>query len=199
MLLRFTLGTVHRSVAIRLVTLAIAVSLAAGCSSSVTQQPNEQPHRALAAGTPGRPLMLSCTERSNGGAVAPGPGDVVVGPLYIINAKQTVDPNGAGSAPQHGYKYPIAVAPGAIVTMMIAAPARGHVVIDNPYGPPAGVVAASYRACQPGREQGWTVFVQGFTFTDGRTRGCVPLTVRIGREARIRHVTVSLYAGPCAS
>ncbi len=199
MLLRFTLGTVHRSVAIRLVTLAIAVSLAAGCSSSVTQQPNEQPHRALAAGTPGRPLMLSCTERSNGGAVAPGPGDVVVGPLYIINAKQTVDPNGAGSAPQHGYKYPIAVAPGAIVTMMIAAPARGHVVIDNPYGPPAGVVAASYRACQPGQEQGWTVFVQGFTFTDGRTRGCVPLTVRIGREARIRHVTVSLYAGPCAS
>jgi hypothetical protein len=198
-LLRFTLGTVHRSVAIRLVTLAIAVSLAAGCSSSVTQQPNEQPHRALAAGTPGRPLMLSCTERSNGGAVAPGPGDVVVGPLYIINAKQTVDPNGAGSAPQHGYKYPRAVAPGAIVTMMIAAPARGHVVIDNPYGPPAGVVAASYRACQPGQEQGWTVFVQGFTFTDGRTRGCVPLTVRIGREARIRHVTVSLYAGPCAS
>jgi len=190
---------VHRSVAIRLVTLAIAVSLAAGCSSSVTQQPNEQPHRALAAGTPGRPLMLSCTERSNGGAVAPGPGDVVVGPLYIINAKQSVDPNGAGSAPPHGYKYPIAVAPGAIVTMMIAAPARGHVVIDNPYGPPAGVVAASYRACQPGQEQGWTVFVQGFTFTDGRTRGCVPLTVRIGREARIRHVTVSLYAGPCAS
>jgi hypothetical protein len=141
--------------------------------------------------------MLSCTEGSVGGPVAPGPGDVVVGPLYLINAKDSVDPNGAGSDPQHGYKYPIAVAPGATVTMMIAAPARGHVVIDNPYGPPAGVVAASYRACRPGQEQGWTVFVQGFTFTDGRTRGCVPLTVRIGREARIRHVTVSLYAGLC--
>jgi hypothetical protein len=198
-LLRFTFGTVRRSVAVRLVALAIAVGLAAGCSSAATQQPNEQAHRALAAGTPGRPLMLSCTERSNAGVVAPGPGDVVVGPLFIINAKQTVDPNGAGSAPQHGYKYPIAVAPGATVTMMIAASARGNVVIGNPYGPPAGVVAATYRACQPGQEQGWTVFVQGFTFTDGRTRGCVPLTVRIGREARIRHVTVSLYAGPCAS
>lgn len=194
----FTLGTVRRSVAVRLVALAIAMGLAAGCSSAVTQQPNEQAHRALAAGTPGRPLMLSCTERSLP-PVAPGPGDVVIGPLYIINAKDSVDPNGAGSAPQHGYKYPIAVAPGATVTMMIAASARGHVVIDNPYGPPAGVVAASYRACQSGQEQGWTVFVQGFTFTDGRTRGCVPLTVRIGREARIRHVTVSLYAGPCAS
>ena len=199
MLLRFTLGTVRRSVAVRLVALAIAVGLAAGCSSAATQQPNEQAHRAQAAGTPGRPLMLSCTERSNAGVVAPRPGDVVVGPLYIINAKQSVDPSGAGSAPPHGYKYPIAVAPGAVVTMMIAASARGHVVIGNPYGPPAGVVAATYRACQPGQEQGWTLFVQGFVFTDGRTRGCVPLTVRIGREARIRHVTVSLYAGPCAS
>jgi hypothetical protein len=198
-LLGFTLGTVHRSIALRLVALAIAVSLAAGCSSAVSRQPNEQARRALAAGSPGRPLMLSCTEGSVGGPVAPGPGDVVVGPLYLINAKDSVDPNGAGSDPQHGYKYPIAVAPGATVTMMIAAPARGHVVIDNPYGPPAGVVAASYRACRPGQEQGWTVFVQGFTFTDGRTRGCVPLTVRIGREARIRHVTVSLFAGPCAS
>lgn len=198
MLLRFTLGTVRRSVAIRLVALAIAVGLAAGCSAAVTRHPGGQAHRALAAGTPGRPLMLSCTERSLP-PVVPGPGDVVVGPLYIINAKDSVDPNGAGSAPQHGYKYPIAVAPGAIVTMMIAAPARGHVVIDNPYGPPAGVVAASYRACRPGQQKGWTVFVQGFTFTDGRTRGCVPLTMRIGREARIRHVTVSLYAGPCAS
>src|SRR5216683_6443917 len=106
---------------------------------------------------------------------------------------------GQALPPQHGYKYPIAVAPGATVTMMIAASARGHIVIDNPYGPPAGVVAASYRACRPGQQQGWTVFVQFFTFTDGRTRGCVPLTVRIGRKARIRHVTVSLYAGPCAS
>ncbi len=125
----------------------------------MTQHPNEQARRTLAAGTPGRPLMLSCTERSVGPLVAPGPGDVVVGPLYIINAKDSVDPNGAGSAPQHGYKYPIAVAPGATVTMMIAASARGHVVIANPYGPPAGVVAASYRACQPGQQQGWTVFV----------------------------------------
>jgi hypothetical protein len=197
--LRFTLGTVHRSAATWLVVPAIAVALAAGCSSAATQQRSEQAHRALASGTPGRPLMLSCTEKSVGQPVAPGPGDVVIGPLYIINAKDSVDPSGAGSAPQHGYKYPIAVAPGATVTMMIAASARGHVVIDNPYGPPAGVVAASYRACQPGQEQGWTVFVQGFTFTDGRTRGCVPLTVRIGRAARIRHVTVSLYAGPCAT
>ena len=163
------------------------------------QPPASSPHVTAALGSPGRPLMLSCSEKSAAGSVAPRPGDVVVGPLYIINAKQSADPAGAGPAPQHGYKYPIAVAPGATVTLMIAAPARGHVVIDNPYGPPAGVVAASYRACPPGQEQGWTVFVQGFTFTDGRTRGCVPLTVRIGREARIRHATVSLYAGSCAT
>lgn len=50
--------------------------------------------------------------------------------------------------------------------------------------------AARYRACQPGQEQGWTVFVQGFTFTDGRTRGCVPLpaspVTRRGRFASLR-------------
>jgi hypothetical protein len=81
--------------------------------------------------------------------------------------------------------------------MMIAPSARGHVVIDNPYGPAPGVIAATYHACQPSQQPGWTVFVQGFTFTDGRTRGCVPLIVQTGREARISHVTVSLYAGPC--
>jgi len=175
------------------------VSGTPSASRSAAVPPASSSHATGLLGTPGRPLMLSCSEQSVAGLVTPGPGDLVVGPLYIINARQSVDPNGAGSAPQHGYKYPIAVAPGATVTMMIAAPARGHVVIDNPYGPPAGVVAASYRACPPGQEQGWTVFVQGFTFTDGRTRGCVPLTVRIGREARIRHVTVSLYAGSCAT
>lgn len=188
-----------RHVAVRLVVLAIAVCLAAGCSSAATQQPTGRASPALAVGTPGRPLMLSCGEKSVADPVTPGPGDLVVGPLYFINAKQSVDPNGAGHAPQPWFKYPIAVAPGATVTMMIAASARGHVVITNPYGPSPGVVAASYRACLPGQEQGWTVFVQGFTFTDGRTRGCVPLIVRIGREARVRHVTVSLYAGPCAS
>jgi hypothetical protein len=193
-------------------TLAcLTCAMFAGCTVSSTPRAarpaTAPPTQSLASGlhvtwplgTPGRPLMLSCSEQSVAGPVTPGPGDVVVGPLYILNARNSGDPSGAGSAPQHGYKYPIAVAPGATVTMMIAASARGHVVIDNPYGPPAGVVAASYRACQPGQQQGWTVFVQGFTFTDGRTRGCVPLTVRIGRDARIRHVTVSLYAGPCAS
>lgn len=199
MSVRFTLGTLSRHAAVRVAVLAIAVCLAAGCSSAATQQITERAHRALAVGTPGRQLMLSCSEKSVADPVTPGPGDLVVGPLYIINARNSVDPNGAGTAPQHGYKYPIAVAPGATVTMMIAASARGHVVITNPYGPSPGVVAASYRACRPGQVQGWTVFVQGFTFTDGRTSGCVPLTVRIGREARIRHVTVSLYAGPCAS
>jgi hypothetical protein len=205
------IGHVRSQALFLTLTLAtLTCAILAGCTVSSTSRaarsPTVLPTQPLASGphvtgpvgTPGRPLMLSCSEKSVAGPVTPGPGDVVVGPLYIINARNSVDPSGAGSAPQHEYKYPIAVAPGATVTMMIAASARGHVVIDNPYGPPAGVVAASYRACQPGQTQGWTVFVQGFTFTDGRTRGCVPLTVGIGREARIRHVTVSVYAGPCA-
>ena len=72
--------------------------------------------------------------------------------------------------------------------------ARGHVVIDNPYAL-HGVTAATYRPCprQPG------FFAQGFAFTDGRIRGCVPLEVRVGGEPQVRRVTLSLFAGFCAS
>jgi hypothetical protein len=188
----------------RLAALAIAAAGAAGCSSAASHQSSQQPHRGPTTGTlatlgsPGNPLMLSCDQTSNPPLRGPRPGDLVVGPLWIINGRDSAAPSGAGPHPQHGYKYPIAVAPGATVTMMIAPPARGHVVIDNPHGPP-GAVAATYQACQPSFSRGWSVFVQGFRFTDGRTRGCVPLTVQTGHKARIRHVTVSLYAGPCAS
>ena len=191
---------VSRTSGIGLIALAIVAGLAAGCSTAA-QIAGTQSHRRPAAriGSPGKPLMLSCAEASSANPVTPKHRDLVVGPLYIINARNSVDPNGAGPNPSHGYKYPIAVRPGATVTMMIAPSARSHVVIDNPYGPQPGVIAATYQTCQTSPERGWTVFVQGFTFTDGRTRGCVPLTVRTGREARFRHVTISLYAGPCVS
>jgi hypothetical protein len=192
-----------RHLPMAIVALAIAAGSAAGCTTAAPQQPSKQSHHGPAAdtlGSPGNPLELTCNQSSSfPNPVTPGQGDVVVGALDIINARDSADPSGAGPTPQPGYKYPIAVAPGAAVTMMIAPPARGHVVIDNPYGPATGVTAATYQACQPSSEPGWTVFVQGFTFTDGRTRGCVPLTVQTGRGVPVRHVTVSLYAGPCTS
>jgi hypothetical protein len=196
-------GAVSRTVPMRLTALAIVAVGVAACSSAVPHPSSKQPHRGHVIGTlatlgsPGNPLMLSCDQTSNSGPQKPRPGDLVVGPLWIINGRDSVDPNGAGPHPQHGYKYPIAVTPGATVTMMIAPRARGHVVIDNPYGP-SGVVAATYKACQPSFSRAWSVFVQSFTFTDGRARGCVPLTVLTGRKARIRYITVSLYAGTCA-
>jgi hypothetical protein len=194
------LEAVHRSAGLGLVALAIVAGLAAGCSTAVSHLPANQSHRpATSVGSPGNPLMLSCGNASIPNVSAPGHRDLVVGPLYIINARMSVDPSGAGPTPQPGYKYPIAVRPGATVTMMIAPSARGHVVIDNPYGPSAGVTAATYQACRPSDAPGWIVFVQGFTFTDGRTRGCVPLIVQAGRAARISYVTISLYAGPCTA
>jgi hypothetical protein len=93
------------------------------------------------------------------------------------------------------YKVPIAIGPGATVTVVIAPQARGRVVIDNPYGPAGGVAAATYHACQ----RGWTVFVQGFAFPDHRARGCVPLDVQAAGQPGTRHLTVSLFAGHCAS
>jgi hypothetical protein len=146
-------------------------------------------------GSAANPMVFTCDQTSNPPS-RPRRGDLVVGPLWLINARDSVDPKGAGPKPPHEYKYPIGVRPGATVTMMIAPPARGHVVIDNPYAS-SGVSAATYRACSPGSSPGWSIFVQGFAFTDGRTRGCVPLTVRTGRQTQIRHVTISLYAGHC--
>jgi hypothetical protein len=80
------------------------------------------------------------------------------------------------------------------VTVTIDPPARGHVVIDNPYAP-HGVTAATYRPC---RNVGG-FYAQGFAFTDGRIRGCVPLEVRVAGQARVLRVTLSLFAGRCAT
>lgn len=123
----------------------------------------------------------------------PGPEDLIVGPLDIIDGKllATADPAGYGD---HGnYRVPIAIGPSATVTVVIAAPARGRVVIYNPYGPTGGVTAAVYHSCQAG----WAVFLRGFAFLGGRVRGCVPLEVHVGGQSRTRHVTVSLFAGRC--
>jgi hypothetical protein len=125
----------------------------------------------------------------------PQPHDLAIGPLIIVNGKRlaTADPAGYG---EHGsYKIPLVLLPGRTATVTIGAQARGRVVIDNPYSPVGGVAAASYHACP----HATGFFAQGFAFTDGRARGCVPLDVRIGNERGIRHVTLSLFAGSCPS
>jgi hypothetical protein len=149
------------------------------------------------AGSPGNPQVFSCAEESFlAGSMPPmpEPGDLAVGPLVIISGKKlaTADPADWG---EHGsYKIPIMVTMGSTVTITIDPPARGHVVIDNPYAP-HGVTAATYRPCRnvPG------FFAQGFNFTNGRVRGCVPLEVRVGDQARVHRVTLSLFAGSCAA
>ena len=149
------------------------------------------------AGSPGNPLVFSCGEESFASPPPPQqpqPGDLAVGPLVIISGKKlaTADPADWG---EHGsYKIPIMVTMGSTVTITIDPPARGHVVIYNPYAP-HGVTAATYRPCPnvPG------FFAQGFNFTNGQVRGCVPLEVRVGDQARVHRVTLSLFAGSCAA
>jgi hypothetical protein len=149
------------------------------------------------AGSPGHPVVFGCAEESFGGDTPvqqrPQPGDLAIGPLIIFEGRQlaTADPAGYG---QHGSypKVPFIVTMGATVTVTIDPPARGHVVISNPYAP-AGVTAATYRSCP--HVAGF--YAQGFAFTDGRVRGCVPLEVKAGGQPRIRRVMLSLFAGPC--
>jgi hypothetical protein len=149
------------------------------------------------AGSPGHPVVFGCAEQSfDGGTTVPGrpqPGDLAIGPLIIPGGQRlaTADPAGYG---YHGrYKIPFIVTMGATVTVTIDPPARGHVMISNPYAP-AGVTAATYRPCP--HQVGF--YPQGFAFTGGQTRGCVPLDVRAGGQSRVRHVTLSLFAGSCA-
>jgi hypothetical protein len=58
---------------------------------------------------------------------------------------------------------------------------------------PAGVTSATYHACLTAGG----FFAQGFAFTRPPFRGCVPLDVTIGGQARARHLTLSLFARSC--
>jgi hypothetical protein len=148
------------------------------------------------AGSPGNPQVLSCAEESFWGdsvPKVPQPGDLVIGPLVIVSGKMVANADPAGFGEHGSYKIPFFVPRGTTVTVTIDPPARGHVVIDTPYA--HRVTAATYRPCS----QVTGFFAQGFAFTDGRIRGCVPLEVRVGDQARVRRVMLSLFAGSCAA
>ena len=185
----------------------LAGPLLASCTASTPSGPAHKtvssPARAAPGrprppgpiGSPGRPLLLSCGQESfTVPAVSPQPqpGDLVVGPWFIGNGKNLATGNPADYGDRGSYKVPFFLHPGATATVTIAPEARGQVVIDAPGG---GVAAVTYQSCsgQPG------FFPQILAFTNGKIRGCVPLDVTIGRDARVHHVALSLFAGHCAA
>jgi hypothetical protein len=199
-------GMRRRSLFLAPAVTAVACLILAACTGGTapravqvpaTATPTPTATAAGTAGNPGHPVVFSCAEESFSGdspvSQRPQPGDLAIGPLIIVNGQRvaTADPAGYG---EHGsYKIPFVVTTGATVTVTIDPPARGQVVISNPYAP-AGVTAATYRSCA--RAAGF--FAQGFAFTGGQTRGCVPLDVRVGDQRRVRHLTLSLFAGSCS-
>lgn len=144
-------------------------------------------------------MVFGCAEESFGGESSvqqrPQPGDLAIGPLIIFGGQRlaTADPADYGENGNYP-KIPFIVTMGATVTVTIDPPARGHVVISNPYAP-AGVIAATYRSCA--HAAGF--YAQGFVFTGGQVRGCVPLEVQVPGQPQVRHVTLSLFAGSCGS
>ncbi len=188
---------------------AMTCASLAGCTGTATPSaahsaaPSSSPHPASSPrpGSPGNPLLLSCGEESFTEPPVPQqpqPGDLAIGPLFIVHGKRLATASPAGYGDHGSYKIPIIVTMGSTVTVTIAAPARGQVLIDNPYAHLAGVsdlAAATYRSCS--RIAGF--FAQGFAFTHGQTRGCVPLDVRIGHQPQVHHVMLSLFAGSCLS
>lgn len=161
--------------------------------------------RARPLGTAGNPLVLTCASEAFTGGPGTGPpvpshprsADLAVGPLYIINGRVLATANPASYGDHGSYKIPLVVRMGWTATMTIAPPARGHVVIDGPWDQIPGlgrVVSITYHSCP--RAQGF--FAQGFAFTHRPYRGCVPLDVTLGNRPPVRHVALSLFAGPCA-
>jgi hypothetical protein len=148
-------------------------------------------------GSPGHPVVFGCAEESfpGGGSTVPQrpqPGDLTIGPLIIPGGQRLATARPADYGEHGSYKIPVVVPMGATVTVTIAPPARGHVVISIPYAP-AGVTAATYRPCA--HVAGF--YAQGFAFTDGQVRGCVPLEVTAAGQPQVRRVTLSLFAGAC--
>ena len=186
----------------RLLVMApmLACVTLAGCSGGAALRaphhtaPSTRPSGP--AGSPGNPQVFSCAEESFPAGPEPKmpePGDLAVGPLVIFDGKKVANADPAVWGQHGSYKIGFFVPRGTTVTVTIDPPARGHVVIDAPYA--HRVTAATYRPCS----QVTGFFAQGFAFTDGRIRGCVPLEVRVGGQARVRRVTLSLFAGSCAT
>jgi hypothetical protein len=204
-----------------LITLTCAIL--AGCTGPGTSSTNRPAtpapsqsqarggHRAGPLGSAGNPLVLTCAAEAFTGTPGTGPPvpshprpeDLGIGPLYIINGKVLAAESPAQygySSYGHGgrsYKVPLVVRIGSTATLTIASPARGHVVIDNPSAQNlglGGVTSITYHSCP--HAQGF--FAQGFAFTHRPPRGCVPLDVTIGDRPPVHHVTLSLFAGPCA-
>jgi hypothetical protein len=166
---------------------ALTLAVLSGCTAGGT---------VSETGSPGNPLLLSCGQESFSDPSPPPqpqPGDLAIGPLYVVNGRRLSAVSPAGYSDHGSWKVPIVVARGATATVEIAPRAWGLVVISNPYSP-VGVVAATYRSCAD--KTGF--FAQSFTFLHGRTRGCVPLDVKVGDGQPILHATVSLAAGSCA-
>jgi hypothetical protein len=182
--------------------LVVAMLAILGCAilGSCTGSGTSKARVGGPVGSQGDPLVLSCAQESflpypSSVPRHPGPADLAVGPLFIINGKRQASASSGdlGSYP----KIPFVVVPGSVVTVTIGAQARAHVGIDNPYARAWGVglvTAATYRPCSG--QMGF--FAQGFTFSRGQIRGCVPLSVQIDHERLVRHVTISLGAGACA-
>jgi hypothetical protein len=164
------------------------------------------PHIVGPLGRPGNPLVLSCAAEAWPGypgppvPVIPGPHDLAVGPIYFANGLTlaTKTPAWYGYSPfgRHGrfYKIGLVVRPGTAVTVTIGATARGHAVFGLAVNS-GGATSVTYHSC---RKAGG-FYAQGFAFTRPPFRGCVPLDVTVRGQVRVRHVTLSLFAGSCAA
>lgn len=139
--------------------------------------------------------VMRCSAENQISPVKPGARDLVDGPLIIPNGRVLGRDNPREFGAHGRYKVPFVFAPGAVATVTIGQPARRYTVITTSQDTAAGSHAATsvvYHACPH-----WGFFAQYIKFTDGRTRGCVPLDVQIAARSRARRMMLDLFTRSC--
>jgi hypothetical protein len=128
---------------------------------------------------------------------APGPTDLVVGPLSYGGLLSFADPANRPGVQADGsyfYKSGAQLTPGATVTVTIAPAASAYASVLTEYGAPQGYRQVIFRACPGGKHGTW--WVGGFVLRDRRA-ACLPLDIASGSSPTVRRVVVSLGRGHC--
>ena len=175
---------------------APVVSRAAPASPRSLPPPVARPTGSAARG---EPLLDPCGQARELTAPFPGPYDLTIGPLSYAGLR-ALSLTPAAGAPNwsdggHYYKTGAQLPPGISATVRITGPAARYAAIITETGPPHGSHTVTYQSCGHTNIAGFS-WVGGFVLS-GRHAACVPIAVTTGADPVVRHVVVSLGAGPC--
>jgi hypothetical protein len=94
------------------------------------------------------------------------------------------------------FKIGTEVAAGKTVTVSVSESARAYAGIGTETGPSYGYSSVTYESCPLSADSAPVWWVGGFTLKD-RTKGCIPLDIRVHGESELHHVTLAIETDDC--